>query len=81
VVGPKVQILQDQAALGQVSFHPSAGLVRSVLAAQYLRMSPGESACVLHGLALGGAQSITVLRRDSWAFVSSGLLGLGDWRR
>ncbi|MGZ6099450.1 MAG: beta-ketoacyl synthase chain length factor [Myxococcaceae bacterium] len=65
VVGRKVQILQDQAALEQVGFHPSAGLVRSVLAAQYLLTSRGESACVLHGLALGGAQSITVLRRDS----------------
>ncbi|HZH03899.1 MAG TPA: beta-ketoacyl synthase chain length factor [Myxococcaceae bacterium] len=43
-------------------FHPSAGLLRLVASAEQLRTCPPGSACVLHGLAFGGGQSLTVLR-------------------
>jgi Beta-ketoacyl synthase, N-terminal domain len=64
VLGPEVRVLEDQPGATRVGFHPSAGLVRFVLAARHLLTTPGDSACVLHGLALGGGQSITVLRHD-----------------
>ena len=65
VLGPEARILEDQPGMARVGFHPSAGLVRFVLAARHLLTTSGESACVLHGLALGGGQSITVLRHDA----------------
>ena len=43
-------------------FHPSAGLLRTVAAAMRVQAGPVGSACAVHGLALGGGQSITVLR-------------------
>lgn len=43
-------------------FHPSAGLLRTVAAAIRVQAGPVGSACAVHGLALGGGQSITVLR-------------------
>lgn len=45
---------------GHLGFHPSAGLLRLVAAALRLE-SPGAT-CVHHGLALGGGQSLTVVR-------------------
>ena len=64
-LGPEARILEDQPGTARVGFHPSAGLVRLVLAARHLLASPGEATCVLHGLALGGGQAITVLRHDA----------------
>ena len=64
-LGPEARILEDQPGTARVGFHPSAGLVRFVLAARHLLATSGEAACVLHGLALGGGQSITVLRHDA----------------
>jgi len=64
-LGPEARILEDQPGAARVGFHPSAGLVRFVLAARHLLATSGEAACVLHGLALGGGQSITVLRHDA----------------
>ena len=43
-------------------FHPSAGLLRVVAAAMRIHAGPVGSACAVHGLALGGGQSLTVLR-------------------
>jgi Beta-ketoacyl synthase, N-terminal domain len=43
-------------------FHPSAGLLRVVAAAARVQVSPVDSACAVHGLALGGGQSLTVVR-------------------
>lgn len=65
VLGPEVRVLEDQVGGARVGFHPSAGLVRFVRAARFLLTSLGDAACVLHGLALGGGQSITVLRHGS----------------
>lgn len=65
VLGLDARILEDQPGMARVGFHPSAGLVRFVLAARHLLNTAGESACVLHGLALGGGQSITVLQHDA----------------
>jgi hypothetical protein len=62
IVGTQVPILEDVPGAAAVGFHPSAGLVRFVVAARRLGTMPGDSGCVLHGLALGGAQSLTVLR-------------------
>ncbi|HZI15671.1 MAG TPA: beta-ketoacyl synthase chain length factor [Myxococcus sp.] len=45
---------------GHLGFHPSAGLLRLVAAA--LRLETPGAACVHHGLALGGGQSLTVVR-------------------
>ncbi len=45
---------------GHLGFHPSAGLLRLVAAA--LRLESPGAACVHHGLALGGGQSLTVVR-------------------
>lgn len=42
--------------------NPSAGLLRLVAAATRLQDGPAGSACALHGLAMGGGQSITVVR-------------------
>jgi len=64
VLGPEERVLEDQAGAVRVGFHPSAGLVRFVRAARYLLTTQGDLACVLHGLALGGGQSITVLRHE-----------------
>jgi len=64
-LGPEARILEDQPGAARVGFHPSAGLVRFVLAARHLLATSGEATCVLHGLALGGGQSITVLRHDA----------------
>ncbi len=44
--------------------HPSAGLLRVVAAATRVQAAPVGSACAVHGLALGGGQSVTVLRHD-----------------
>jgi len=43
-------------------FHASAGLLRVVAAAMHVRDSPAGSGCAVHGLALGGGQSLTVVR-------------------
>jgi 3-oxoacyl-[acyl-carrier-protein] synthase III len=43
-------------------FHASAGLLRVVAAARRLQASPDGSACAVHGLALGGGQSLIVVR-------------------
>jgi hypothetical protein len=43
-------------------FHPSAGLLRTVAAAKRVQAGPAGSACAVHGLALGGGQSLTILR-------------------
>jgi 3-Oxoacyl-[acyl-carrier-protein (ACP)] synthase III len=43
-------------------FHPSAGLLRVVAAAIRVQAGPIGSACAVHGLALGGGQSLTVVR-------------------
>ena len=64
-LGPETRILEDQPGSTRVAFHPSAGLARFVLAARHLLTTSGESVCVLHGLALGGGQSITVVRHDA----------------
>lgn len=64
-LGAEARILEDQPGTSRVGFHPSAGLVRFVLAARHLLATSGEATCVLHGLALGGGQSITVLRHDA----------------
>ena len=64
-LGPEARILEDQPGTARVGFHPSAGLVRFVLAARHLLATSDEAACVLHGLALGGGQAITVLRHDA----------------
>ncbi len=43
-------------------FHPSSGLLRFVAAAGRLQAEPPGSTAVIHGVALGGGQSVTVLR-------------------
>jgi len=43
-------------------FHASAGLLRLVAAATRVQASPVGSACAVHGVALGGGQSMTVVR-------------------
>jgi hypothetical protein len=43
-------------------FHPSAGLLRTVAAAMRVQAGAPGSACAIHGLALGGGQSLTILR-------------------
>ncbi|MGO9831708.1 MAG: beta-ketoacyl synthase chain length factor [Myxococcaceae bacterium] len=43
-------------------FHASAGLLRFVAAATRVQASPVGSACAVHGVALGGGQSMTVVR-------------------
>jgi hypothetical protein len=43
-------------------FHASVGLLRVVAAATRLQASPVGSACAVHGVALGGGQSMTVVR-------------------
>ena len=43
-------------------FHGSAGLLRLVAAAVRLRDQPVGAASVVHGLALGGGQAVTVMR-------------------
>lgn len=43
-------------------FHPSAGLLRVVAAATRVQAGPVGSCCAVHGLALGGGQSLTVVR-------------------
>jgi hypothetical protein len=62
-IGPEIQLLDAPA--GRASFHPSGGLIRIILAARQLLEGNGPSTCLVHGLALGGAQAITVLRRDA----------------
>ena len=62
ILGPEARVLEDAPGAARVGFHPSAGLVRFVAAARRLLTTSGDSRCVLHGLALGGGQSITVLR-------------------
>lgn len=58
-VNPRAERWADARPFG---FHPSAGLLRLVAAATRLRAAPAGTACVLHGLALGGGQALTVLR-------------------
>jgi len=43
-------------------FHGSAGLLRLIAAAVRLRHAPAGAASVVHGLALGGGQAVTVVR-------------------
>ncbi len=43
-------------------FHGSAGLLRLIAAAVRLRSIPAAAASVVHGLALGGGQAVTVIR-------------------
>lgn len=62
-IGPKIQVLDTPAS--RVGFHSSGGLIRIVLAARQLLQEDGRSTCLVHGLARGGAQAITVLRRDA----------------
>lgn len=62
IVSGMAPILEDAAGATRVGFHGSAGLVRIVVAARSLLAASSESRCVLHGLALGGGQAITVLR-------------------
>jgi hypothetical protein len=47
---------------GTLGFHPSAGLLRVVAAATRVQAGAVGSACAVHGLALGGGQSLTVVR-------------------
>ena len=42
--------------------HPSAGLLRVVAAARRVQSEPAGSACAVHGVAMGGGQSLTVVR-------------------
>ena len=76
-VGPEVRILEDQAGATRVGFHPSAGLVRFVLAARHLLAHPGRPrpACST------GSRSAVVSRSRSCgmtpeAIVTTGALGL-----
>ena len=46
-------------------FHGSAGLLRLIAAAVRLRHTPPGAASVVHGLALGGGQAVTVVRHVS----------------
>jgi hypothetical protein len=62
-IDPKVQVLDPPA--GGFGSHPSGGLVRIVLAARQLLETNGKSTCLVHGLSLGGAQAITVVRREA----------------
>ena len=43
-------------------FHASAGLLRIVAAARRVQAAPLGASCVVHGLAMGGGQSLTVVR-------------------
>ena len=43
-------------------FHASAGLLRLIAAAVRLRHAPAGAAALVHGLALGGGQAVTVVR-------------------
>ncbi len=58
-VAPAPVLWVDTDAFG---FHPSAGLLRVVAAAARMQLGPAGSACAVHGLALGGGQSMTVVR-------------------
>ncbi len=42
-------------------FHPSGGLLRLVAAALRVGLEPPGAACAVHGLSLGGGQSVTVV--------------------
>ncbi len=46
-------------------FHPSAGLLRFVAAALRVGLEPTGAACAVHGLSLGGGQSVTIVRHAS----------------
>jgi hypothetical protein len=43
-------------------FHASAGLLRVVAAARRVQAAPLGAACAIHGLAMGGGQSLTLVR-------------------
>ena len=43
-------------------FHASAGLLRVVVAARRVQAAPLDAACAIHGLAMGGGQSLTLVR-------------------
>ncbi len=43
-------------------FHASAGLLRVVAAARRVEAAPLGASCAIHGLAMGGGQSLTVVR-------------------
>ena len=43
-------------------FHASAGLLRVVAAARRVEAAPQGASCAVHGLAMGGGQSLTVVR-------------------
>ncbi len=58
VQAPRVPLLET----APFGFHASAGLLRVVAAAMHVRVSPAGSGCAVHGLALGGGQSLTVVR-------------------
>jgi hypothetical protein len=65
VLGGHVEASFCWADTRHFGFHPSTGLLRVVAAAVRLRAQPPDSACVLHGLALGGGQALTVVRHAS----------------
>ncbi len=56
---PRVERWSDGRHFG---FHGSAGLLRLIAAAVRLRDRPAGAASVVHGLALGGGQAVTVMR-------------------
>jgi hypothetical protein len=46
-------------------FHGSAGLMRIVAAARRVRAEGAHAACLVHGLSLGGGQSLSVIRHGA----------------
>ncbi|MCI0569699.1 MAG: beta-ketoacyl synthase chain length factor [Myxococcaceae bacterium] len=63
VLGERLAGQAKEAGAQHFGFHPSAGLMRLVAGALRLGEQPPGAACVLHGLALGGGQALTVVRR------------------
>jgi hypothetical protein len=45
-----------------LGFHASAGLLRVVVAARRVQAAPQGAACAIHGVAMGGGQSLTLVR-------------------
>ncbi|HYR56330.1 MAG TPA: beta-ketoacyl synthase chain length factor [Myxococcaceae bacterium] len=68
IANAETSILRDVPRLerwsdgGHFGFHGSAGLLRLIAAAVRLRDRPAGAASVVHGLALGGGQAVTVMR-------------------
>jgi hypothetical protein len=58
-VVPRLERWSDGRHFG---FHGSAGLLRLIAAAVRLRDGPAGAASIVHGLALGGGQAVTVMR-------------------